>query len=184
MVRMTGLLCALSLAVSPVAMAQVTVIGGGLARDCYEATKFGSEAPDAVEKICTTALEVEAMNVANKAATYTNRGVLRMRQGKLEAAMADYAISKRMRPEVGATYLNEGAALILQKDYQSALAALEQAIAYDTTDLYAAYYNRAIAREQMGDVEGAYYDFVKAGELKPDFDLVQKQLSRFVVTTN
>ncbi len=184
MSRMTGLICAMALAAAPAAMAQVTVIGGGIARDCYEATKFGSQTPGAIEQICTKAIEVEAMNLANKAATYTNRGVVRMRQGKLEAAMADYAISKRLRPEVGATYLNEGAAFILQKDYESALASLEQAIALDTTELHAAYYNRAIAREQMGDVEGAYYDFKKAGELKPGFDLVEKQLSRFVVTTN
>lgn len=184
MSRFTGLICAALIAATPVATAQVTVIGGGLARDCYQGTKFGSQTPAEVEKTCTTALEVEAMNVSNKAATYTNRGVLRMRQGKLDAAMADYAISKRMRPNVGATHLNEGAALILRKDYASALAALEQAIALETTDLYAAYYNRAIAREQTGDVEGAYFDFKKAGELKPDFELVEKQLSRFVVTTN
>lgn len=184
MSRLTGLICAALVAAAPAAIAQVTVIGGGLARECYEATKFGSQTPAAIEKTCTTALEVEALNLSNKAATYTNRGVVRMRQGKLDAAMADYAIAKRMRPEVGATYLNEGAALILRKDFSSALVSLDQAIALDTTDLYAAYYNRAIAKEQTGDVEGAYFDFQKAGELKPEFELVQKQLSRFVVTTN
>ncbi len=171
-------------ALAATASAQVTVIGGGLAHDCYKATKFELDSPAEAEKLCTRALDVEALNLTNKAATYTNRGVLRMRQGKIDAALADYEVAKRLKPDVGATWLNEGAAHILKKDFASALTALDQAIALNATDLHAAYYNRAIARENSGDVEGAYFDFVKAGELKPDWPLVARQLARFTVTTN
>jgi hypothetical protein len=39
------------LAAAPFAQAQVTVIGGGIARDCYEAVKFGlGRAADAEER--------------------------------------------------------------------------------------------------------------------------------------
>lgn len=175
---------ALLLASSPLALAQVTVIGGGMARDCYHAAKFGMTRQSEAEQICTRALELEALNVSNKAATYTNRGVLRMRQGKLDAALSDYAASKRMSPDTGATWLNEGAAYILKQDYNSALVSLEKAIELDSVDLYAAYYNRAIAREQTGDIEGAYYDFVKSKELNPDYPQTDKQLARFEVNTN
>lgn len=166
------------------ASAQVTVIGGGIARDCYEAVKFSLKSPDEAEDICTRALELEALNLTNKAATYTNRGVLRMRQGNFDAALTDYAASKRLRPATGATWLNEGAAYIFKKDYNSAIASLDRAIELESQDLYAAYYNRALAREYSGDIEGAYFDFVKSKELNPDYRNTDVQLARFSVTTN
>lgn len=169
---------------APFASAQVSIIGGGIARDCYEAAKYQRTSASEGEKICTRAIESELMNVTNKAATYTNRGVLRMRSGRLEAALSDYDIAKRMRPEEGATYLNEGAAHILRKDFASALVSLDRAIALDSHDLYAAYYNRAIAKENTGDIQGAYFDFKQADELNPDWDLAKRQMVRFEVTTN
>jgi len=89
-----------------------------------------------------------------------------------------------MRPEEGATYLNEGAAHILRKDFNSALVSLDKAIELDSHDLYAAYYNRAIAKENTGDIQGAYFDFKRADELNPDWDLAKRQMARFQVTTN
>ena len=172
------------LAAAPFAQAQVTVIGGGIARDCYEAVKFGLGRAADAEETCTRAIELEALNLTNKAATYTNRGVLRMRQGRYDSALDDYAIAKRMKPGQGATWLNEGAAYIFKKDYESALVSLDKAIELNSEDLYAAYYNRAIAREHTGDTEGAYYDFVKSRELNPDFPQTERQLARFTVTTN
>lgn len=183
MVR-TVVFAAVLVALMPAANAQVTVIGGGLAKECYEAAKYGlMSGPDA-EKLCSRALEQEMLNLSNRAATFTNRGVLRMRQGKLDAALSDYAASKRISPDAGATWLNEGAAYILQQDYNSALVSLDKAIELDSADLYAAYYNRALARERTGDVEGAYYDFLKSKELNPDYTPTDDQLSRFTVQSN
>ncbi len=166
------------------AEAQVMVLGGGIAKDCYEAARFETVSPRQGAETCTRAIELEAMNAGNRAATYTNRGVLRMRSGDYDAALSDYEKAKRIRPETGETWLNEGAAYIFLKDYPSAMASLDQAISLNSSDLHAAYYNRAIAKEKLGDVEGAYYDFRKALELKPDWDLAEWQLSRFEVTTN
>lgn len=183
MVR-TVVFAAILAALAPAAAAQVTVIGGGLAKDCYEAAKFGLMSEPAAEELCTRALEHEALNISNRAATFTNRGVLRMRQGKLDAALTDYTASKRISPDSGPTWLNEGAAYILKQDYNSALVALDKAIELNSSDLYAAYYNRALARERTGDVEGAYYDFVKSKELNPDYTATDEQLARFTVKTN
>jgi tetratricopeptide (TPR) repeat protein len=107
-----------------------------------------------------------------------------VRQVKLDTALSDYSASKRISPDSGPTWLNEGAAFILKQDYNSALVSLDRAIALDSIDLYAAYYNRALARERTGDVEGAYYDFVKSKELNPDYAPTDDQLARFTVKTN
>lgn len=183
MVR-TVVFAAVLAALIPGAQAQVTVIGGGLARDCFEAAKYGLLSGQDAEELCTKALQHETLNLSNRAATYTNRGVLRMRQGKLDDALGDYAASKRISPNSGPTWLNEGAAYILKQDYNSALVSLDKAIELDSSDLYAAYYNRALARERTGDIEGAYYDFVKSKELNPEYAPVDDQLARFTVQTN
>lgn len=171
----------LALAV-PSASAQVSVIGGGIARECYEAALLSNVSLSEGERICTRAIEAEVMKLENRAATYTNRGVLRMRAGKYDAALSDYAVAKNLKPELGAIWLNEGDAYIFLKDYANALASLDKAIELGSQDLYAAYYNRAIARENTGDVAGAYHDFQKSLELNPDFERTKWQLSRFTVT--
>lgn len=183
MVR-TVVFTAILVALTPAAVAQVTVIGGGMAKECYEAAKYGLMSGPAAETLCSRALEQEALNISNRAATFTNRGVLRMRQGKLDAALSDYASSKRISPNSGPTWLNEGAAYILKQDYNSAMVSLDRAIELESSDLFAAYYNRALARERTGDVEGAYYDLVKSKELNPDYTATDDQLARFTVKTN
>jgi tetratricopeptide (TPR) repeat protein len=104
-----------------------------------------------------------------------------MREGKYEQALADYADAVELVPELGAAYLNEGAAHIYRKDFQLAIAPLDRAIDLESPDLFAAYYNRAIARENTGDVAGAYDDFQKSLELKPGWELAERQLTRFSV---
>jgi hypothetical protein len=53
----TALLLASFLALAvPAASAQVTVIGGGIARDCYEAALFGRLSNQEGERICTKAI--------------------------------------------------------------------------------------------------------------------------------
>ncbi len=164
------------------ATAQVFVIGSGLGGECYHSTQSRYSSFAEAERICTRALREEVMRSGNRAATYVNRGVMRMRNGRYDSAISDYARAISIKPEMGAAYLNQGAAHIHKRDFSDALAPLSKAIELNSIDLFAAYYNRAIAKENTGDVAGAYADFIKASELKPEWDLVEMQLSRFEVT--
>lgn len=167
--------------IAETASAQVFVIGQGLGGECYQKTKSGFSNFRATEEICTRALREQAMTRKNRAATYVNRGVLRMREGKYDKALADYSEATELMPELGAAYLNEGAAHIYLKDFDAAIAPLDRAIQLESADLFAAHYNRAIARENTGDVAGAYDDFQKSLELKPGWELAERQLTRFSV---
>nr|WP_070959455.1 tetratricopeptide repeat protein [Hyphomonas sp. Mor2] len=167
--------------VAEAASAQVFVIGKGLGGECYQKTKNNYTNFRAADEICTRALREQVMNRQNRAATYVNRGVLRMREGQYDDALADYAKAIDLTPELGAAYLNRGAAHIYQRDFDLALAALDRAIELDSPDLFAAHYNRGIARENTGDVPGAYDDFVTALALKPGWSLAERQLARFTV---
>lgn len=163
------------------ATAQVFVIGKGLGGECYEKTKSNFYSVRTAENICTRAIEEQAMTRNNRAATFVNRGVIRMRDGRYDEAVSDYNTAIDLDPDLGAAFLNKGAAEIYLRDYSAALASLDRAIELDSHDLFAAHYNRAIAREGTNDVTGAYYDFKRALELKPDWDLAQRQLARFRV---
>ncbi|MCI4644247.1 MAG: tetratricopeptide repeat protein [Hyphomonadaceae bacterium] len=164
------------------ASAQAIIIGGGMAKDCFLSVQAQSTRFSEVEDMCSMALESEVMTRANRAATYVNRGIIRMRAGNYDDALSDYDRALSLREDLGAAYLNRGAALILAGDHAAAKAALDRAIELGTNDLHAAHYNRAIAKEHTGDVPGAYYDFREAAELKPDWDLPQLQLERFTVS--
>lgn len=163
------------------ASAQVFVLGNGLGGDCFQKTKNSYHSFRSAEETCTRALREETMTRSNRAATYVNRGVLRMRNGMYTEAVADYQKALDLNDDLGAAYLNRGAALIYQKQFADALPDLNRAIELESEDLFAAYYNRAIAKENSGDVPGAYWDFKKSLELKPDWQLAEKQLSRFSV---
>lgn len=161
--------------------AQVFVIGNGLGGECYQKTKNRYSSYRNAEEICTRALREQTMTKGNRAATHVNRGVLRMREGNYEESLADYADALELKPDMGAAYLNAGAAHIYKKDFETALVSLNRAIELESPDLFAAHYNRAIAREHTGDIAGAYDDFVKALELRPEWDLAERQLTRFTV---
>lgn len=174
-------LAGLALAATPMASAQVMVLGKGLGKECYDAVKYEKKSFRSAERICTEALTAGNLNYKNRSATFINRGILRMRYGQYDAALADYSSAERLRAEEGPLYLNRGAALIYKKDFDAALVDLNRAIELETQDIFAAYYNRAIAKENTGDLQGAYFDFQKALELKPDFEQAKWQLDRFIV---
>ena len=182
MKRFACLLAPIVFAFTPTAFGQVTVIGSGLGNDCYVAVKTSTSNLRKVDEICTKALTAGHLSVTNRAATFVNRGIARMRDGRYDAALRDYAAAERLKADNGPTYLNRGAALIYKKQFADALVELNTAIDLDTQDLFAAYYNRAIAKEQTGDVQGAYFDFKKALELNPEFEQAKWQLQRFSVT--
>ena len=167
--------------VAETASAQVFIIGEGLGGECYQVTKRKASNFRMAEDTCTRALREQAMTRKNRAATYVNRGVLRMRVGRYGDSLADYREALKLQPELGEAYLNMGAAYIYQKDFSAALSPLDRAIELVSDDLFAAHYNRAIARENTGNVYGAYTDFQTSLDLKPGWELAERQLTRFSV---
>ena len=164
------------------AQGAVTVVGGGMAQDCYEAVEYGRIPAARALDVCTMALEVEALKRRDRAATYTNRGILYMRMGNNTRALWDYERGLNMMPDLQETRVNVGAALYNLKRYPEALAALNLGIATEDTEAKAiAHYNRGLTHEKLGDLQRAYEDFREALRLKPDFTMAASQLERFTV---
>ena len=69
-----------------------------MAQDCYEAVEDGRIQLTRAITICDTALDIEQLRPKDRAATFTNRGILYMRQGDNTRAIADYRKSIDLMP--------------------------------------------------------------------------------------
>ncbi len=160
----------------------VTVIGGGVAYDCYEAVEYGRVQPSQAIALCDIALETEHLRPKDRAATFTNRGILYMRQGNNMRALSDYRKTIALMPELKEAQVNLGAALYNLKRYTEAMTALNKGIEVEDPDAKAVgHYNRGLTHEKLGDIQSAYADFRRALEIKPEFVQASKQIARFTV---
>lgn len=176
------LLAALVAAAFPAAgQAAVSVIGGGLGRDCYLAAEAARGARDGLDS-CDRALAEEGLSVGDRAATLVNRGIVKMQAKELSGAIEDFDQAIRTRPGTAEAYVNKGIALIhLGGRDRDAVELLTQGLARNPTRPEVAYYVRGIANEQLGATREAYEDYARAASLKPDWAEPAAQLSRFSV---
>ncbi len=163
------------------AQAAVTVIGGGQAEVCSKAA-LAELSDNASERICTNALETEMLTPYERAGTFINRGVLKLRRRSFEAATQDFDAAIHIRPDLGEAYVNRGAAAIGMGQAQHGMDDINRALALGVTEPAKAYFNRAIAYEALDDEAHAYFDYMKAQELSPDWPAPAKELLRFSVS--
>jgi tetratricopeptide (TPR) repeat protein len=173
-------ICALVMTASA-AEAQVLVIGDGPASDCWRAAEFGAGTMNEGFAVCTQALSQLGLSTRDRAASYTNRAVIRMRAGDYAGSLADADASIGLLPSMGEAYVNRGAALLNLMKPRDALTAINKGLELGTGKLHLVYYDRAAAKEILGDIRGAYNDYKMAIQEKPDFGLAAEQLARFTV---
>jgi tetratricopeptide (TPR) repeat protein len=170
-----------ALAVAGSAQGAVTVIGGGLAQACSRAAISGESDPK-FQELCTMALETEVLNARDRAGTYVNRGVLKLRSADYPNATRDFDLALRIKPEMGEAYVNRGAASIGLKRYAESLPDINKGLELGVEEPAKAYYNRALAYEGLEDAKSAYFDYQKAAEINPEWGAPREQLTRFTVS--
>ena len=163
------------------ARAFVTVLGGGQAEACSLAAITGKTGPKFIE-LCTRAIEDEQLSPRDRASTYINRGVLKIRVKDWTAAGKDFDMAVQIKPDLGDAYVNRGAASLGQHRYAESIVDLSKGIQLGSEEPAKAYYNRALAYEGVDDMKAAYYDYLKASELSPDWAAPKNELVRFTVS--
>ena len=73
------------------------------------------------------------------------------------------------------------ASMVALKRWAEGVASLTKGIELMPLEPEKAYYNRAIALEELGKVREAYFDYLKAAELAPLWEQPKMQLTRFTV---
>jgi len=176
------------------AKAIVIVLGSGMGQVCYEAAKAASEGMPFIPlqltgtqidakpiDICTMALQDGQLTSRDMAGTFVNRGVLHFLAGDYRSSLSDFDSSIRIDSNIGEAHANRGAALVALQRWADSIPSITKGIEMQAAEMEKSYYNRAIANEEMGNVRGAYMDYMKAAELKPEWEPPKAQLMRFTV---
>jgi len=169
-------------AVAVPAGAAVTVLGSSSARLCFEAADARvAPSRDSIAR-CNQALGEENLSDYDTVATYVNRGILKLRMGDSDLAIADFDLALARDPNQAEAYLNKGVALLRKPDgWAQAVPLFDQALAKNTRRPALAYYGRGVANELGGHVKEAYFDYREASRIEPHWRDPQTELARFSV---
>jgi tetratricopeptide (TPR) repeat protein len=132
---------------------------------------------------CTEAITGPEASGLDLASTLVNRGVLLMTMSNLGEAKADFDQALAIQPELAEALVNRGMILLAQGKPREALVDLDRGINLQPAHPERAYYRRGQAREDLKDIKGAYADYKAADALKPGWEPVGVELSRFKVKT-
>jgi lipoprotein NlpI len=164
------------------ASAAVTVLGSSSARMCYLSAENGVRAVPTSLAECDIALATEGLSDPDRVATFVNRGILKLRLGRLGEANADFDAAIAGDPDQAEAYLNKGMLALRTDDgWQQALSLFDAALTKQTTRPELAYYGRAVANEMGGRVRAAYQDYRQASALAPKWSDPKTELARFTV---
>lgn len=130
---------------------------------------------------CNEAITSGAVPPPDMASTLVNRGVLLMTMEQPRDAKRDFEAALNYDPEHPEALVNRGAILLTEGKPKEALADLDRGIALGPERPERAFLSRAMAREDLKDVRGAYADYKQAEALKPGWAPVLNELSRFQV---
>jgi tetratricopeptide (TPR) repeat protein len=161
------------------AQAFETVIGG-LAGACSTAAKAAEHDPRSID-MCTMALQQEALNQHDLAGTYVNRGAMELLNKDYEFAHSDFDKAISIKPNMGEAHIGEGVYLISMQRWPEAEAEVSRGLDMGSEEPEKGYYFRGLARWGQENFKGAYLDFQKASELKPNWSLPRQQMSNFKV---
>jgi tetratricopeptide (TPR) repeat protein len=157
-----------------------TVVIGGLAGHCSDLAKMGRSDPDSIG-ICTQALAGEPLDRHDRAGTFVNRGAMEIHNQDYAAAHRDFQEALMILPTMGEALIGEGAYLVSQQRFAEADAAITRGLALNPEEPEKGYYFRALARWGQDDFKGAYFDFKRASELKPNWELPRREMANFHV---
>lgn len=162
--------------------AAVTVLGSTSARLCFEAADARiAPSRDSIVR-CNQALTEENLSDYDLVATYVNRGILKLRMGDSDLAIADFDVALARDPNQAEAYLNKGVALLRKPDgWAQAVPLFDAALAKKTRRPALAYYGRGVANELGGHIKEAYLDYREASRIEPKWHDPQTELVRFTV---
>lgn len=177
-----------AIAAGPNASSQVTVIGVNQAQYCYgaagQAARKGNvlSEPAYREALqqCTEALSGKQIP-ADRVATLVNRGTIEAAAGDTDASLADYSAALELASDRADIYVDRGVALFRARRSMEAVAEFTRALSLAPAAPELVYFDRAMAREDSGDLRGAYTDYRQAAALNPVWDAPAHELTRFQI---
>lgn len=170
--------CAAAVAAFP-AQSAVLSVGNSLARTCFESAEARARSPSHLRD-CNRALS-EPLNLDDRVATLVNRGILHLVGNNYVGATRDFDEAIAIDPSQPEAWLNKAILGVRHNNSAGAVPLVDRALALKTSKPALAYYVRAIANEDAGNIKAAYADLVLARDLAPGWNDPVEQLRRFRV---
>jgi tetratricopeptide (TPR) repeat protein len=121
------------------------------------------------------------LSTSDRAATYVNRGIIRMVRGSDSEADADFDSALALDRSLADAWLNKGFLRLRNGQGREALPFLQEGISRKPDRQALAIFARGVAYEQMGEFESAYADLKRAHQLEPRWALPSKYLADYRV---
>lgn len=177
-------LAALALLAFPVpASASVVTFGAGYAESCWRAAEARNPHRISI-KDCDRALGEQALTSADRVATHVNRGVLHLIRADVRSANADFDAALAIDPRQAEAWLNKAVVHARFGKSSDALPFVVKALEFGTRKPALAYFVRAMAAEDSGDLVAAYRDLKRAQALDPKWEEPEIELRRFQVRSS
>jgi tetratricopeptide (TPR) repeat protein len=148
--------------------------------DAVAAAMANDNATEAGVAKCTKAAELAELK-SGWAAAISNRSVLNFQRADYNAAIADSTAALKIDGRLVEAVVNRGAAYLAMHRAGEAVADFNLALTMAPVHAEKIYFNRAMAREDMGDLKGAYVDYARAAQLAPQWDQPKQQMNRFTI---
>lgn len=164
----------------------------GAANRCARASASAQardNATDADLALCTKAVKLADFD-SDRAVALNNRSLLNFVRADYNAAIADNAAALKLDDSLAEAVVNRGAIYVQMHRAADAAASFSRALTLtpvyaESISFYRAqiHFDRAMAREDMGDLKGAYADYAEASRLAPQWDQPKQQMGRFSIAS-
>ena len=162
------------------AQASVLTVGGGYAATCYRSAESRVIDRNAFQA-CNQALSTEALAREERAGTLVNRGILSLIRGDYADANRDFDAALAIDPNQPEAWLNKGISFVKSGKSSEAIVLIDKALELGTRKPALAYYARAIAHEDSGNIRNAYSDLRRTVSLAPKWREPVMDLARYQV---
>ena len=129
---------------------------------------------------CTKAVELAGFK-DDRAAAFSNRSALNFQRANYNAAIEDSTAALNLDSGLVEALVNRGASYLKLHRPSDAEANFSRALTLAPAYAAKIHFNRAMAREDMGDRNGAYADYARAAQLAPQWDQPRQQMARFTI---
>jgi tetratricopeptide (TPR) repeat protein len=155
--------------------------------DAAAAAQADNNATDADVAKCTKAAKLADFD-SDRAAALSNRSLLNFERADYNAAIADNTAALKLDDSLAEAVVNRGAIYAEMHRPSDAAASFSRALTLaparaENINFYRAkiHFDRAMAREDMGDFNGAYADYAEASQLAPQWDQPKQEMARFSI---
>ena len=162
------------------ASASVMTVGGSYAEGCFLSAESQEGTLQALQN-CDRAFADEALTLEDEFATHVNRGIVRMHRRDFASAQADFDRAAAMNPSRGEPFTNMAILQLKQGRSAEAIRLFDKALQLGTGMPEVAYFGRALAHEDQGNVRAAYADLRRAVQLRPKWSEPVRELARYQV---